>query len=72
MFRGGGSVDWQRDWVLPHGVLASGTASATVDVYQVWDNPDMPDGVEIARRCRPSSAELRWPWSRTHRRRPST
>ena len=32
---------------LPHGILASGTAQALVDVYQVWDNPDIADGLEV-------------------------
>ncbi len=60
MFRGGGAVDWTRDWTLAHGVLAAATASALVDVYQVWENPDIPDGLEV--QAEPAaSVELRWP-----------
>ena len=48
---------------LPHGILASGTAQALVDVYQVWDNPDIADGLEV--QAAPTLAgELRWPWVR--------
>ncbi len=60
MFRAGGQVDWQRDVMLPHGILASGTAQALVDFYQVWDDPDIADGLKI--QAAPTLAgELRWP-----------
>ena len=39
MLRAGGGVDWQRDWTLPHGVLAAATAAALVDLYQVCGRP---------------------------------
>ena len=62
-FRAGGQLDWQRDLTLPHGILASGTAQALFDAYQVWDNPDIPDGLEV--QAAPTLAgELRWPWAR--------
>ena len=60
MFRAGGAFDWTRDWTLPHGVLANATASALVDLYQVWENPDIPDGLQV--QAEPAaSVELRWP-----------
>ena len=66
-FRAGGQVDWQRDVTLPHGILASGTAQALVDLYQVWDNPDIADGLEV--QAAPTLAgELRWPLGPPHRR----
>jgi LPS-assembly protein len=59
-FRAGGQVDWQRDVMLPHGSLASGTAEALVDFYQVWENPTIADGLKI--QAAPTlAAELRWP-----------
>ncbi|HET9067212.1 MAG TPA: LPS assembly protein LptD, partial [Amaricoccus sp.] len=44
-FRAGGEVDWQRDVTLPQGILASATAEAMVNAYQVWNNPTIPDGL---------------------------
>jgi LPS-assembly protein len=62
-FRAGGQLDWRRDATLPWGVLASGTAQALVDVYQVSQNPDIPDGFEV--QAAPTLAgEMRWPWVR--------
>ena len=61
--RAGGQLDWQRDVTLPHGILASGTAHALLDVYQVRDNPTIADGLEV--QAAPTLAgELRWPWVR--------
>lgn len=63
MFRAGGAVDWTRDWMLPRGLLAAAGASALVNVYQVWENPTIPDGLQV--QAAPYvSAELRWPWVR--------
>jgi LPS-assembly protein len=62
-FRVGGQLDWQRDATLPHGILASGTAQALLDVYQIRDNPTIGDGVEV--QAAPTLAgEVRWPWVR--------
>jgi LPS-assembly protein len=62
-FRAGGQLDWRRDATLPWGILASGTAQALVDVYQVSQNPDIPDGFEV--QAAPTLAgEMRWPWVR--------
>jgi LPS-assembly protein len=58
--RAGGILDWKRDWFLPYGLLASTTAAALVDAYQIWDNPTVPDGLDI--QAAPTAAvELRGP-----------
>jgi LPS-assembly protein len=60
MLRAGGEIDWNRGWTLPRGLLATATATALVDAYQVWNNPDVPDGFEV--QAAPTAAfELRWP-----------
>ena len=65
MVRAGGGVDWNREWLLPRGVLASTTGAALVDVYRVWDDPDEPD---VDFRTVPTAAvELRWPLVRSTR-----
>ncbi len=64
MFRAGGRVDWSNDWVLQRGILASSTVSADFDVYEVWNDPSQPDGVET-RGMPLASLELRWPWVRS-------
>ncbi len=61
MLRGGGSVDWNREWDLPRGIRGATTASTLVDIYRVWDNPDVPDAWET--QVVPAAAvELRWPF----------
>jgi LPS-assembly protein len=67
MLRGGGAVDWKATWTLPNGILASGTALALFDVYQVWDNPNLPDGL-VAQASPTASMELRWPFVRSEGR----
>ncbi len=61
MLRMGGSVDWKGDWILPRGVLASATAVTNLDMYQVRDNPDVPDGELLTRVVPIAAAEMRWP-----------
>lgn len=60
MIRGGGGVDWRREWMLPQGVLAGLEASAEGDLYRVWDDPDSTSG-DYARLVPTLGAELRWP-----------
>ena len=43
MLRGGGAVDWEGDWTLPRGVLATGIAAADVAGYRIWNDPVQPD-----------------------------
>ena len=63
--RAGGSVDWQNNWTLRHGVLASATASALVDVYQIWENPELSDGL-VAQASPAVAVEVRWPLVRSN------
>jgi LPS-assembly protein len=64
MLRGGGAIDWNRDWHLPKGIRGTTTASTLVDLYRVWDNPDVPDSYET--QVVPAAAvELRWPFVRS-------
>jgi LPS-assembly protein len=63
VLRGGGAVDWQRQWMLPQGVVATGIAAADVAAYQVWSDPGEPDGLQ-GRAVPTASLELRWPWVR--------
>lgn len=63
MVRMGGGVDWTRDWTLPQGVLAEVVGSAVLDVYQVWDDPDNPEGT-LARGMPLVSGKLSWPLAR--------
>jgi LPS-assembly protein len=65
MVRAGGGVDWNREWLLPRGLLASTTGAALVDLYRVWDDPDEPD-VDF-RTVPTAAAELRWPLVRSTR-----
>ena len=63
MLRGGGALDWNREWDLPKGIRGTTTASTLVDIYRVWDNPDVPDAYET--QIVPAAAvELRWPFVR--------
>lgn len=62
-FRAGAEIDWRRDFRMPHGILASGTAQALIDAYQVWDNPTLPDGL-VVQAAPTLSGEVRWPWVR--------
>jgi LPS-assembly protein len=64
MVRAGGGIDWQRQWLLPRGVLAETTARAVLDLYQVWNDPVQSDGFE-ARGMPTAAAELRWPLVRS-------
>jgi LPS-assembly protein len=60
VLRGGGGVDWRREWLLPRGVLAGVNAGAEGDVYRVWDDP--VDGDQGFSRLAPTlGAEVRWP-----------
>ncbi len=60
MVRMGGGVDWNRQFTLPHGILASGTAATDVNAYQAWDYSGEPDGL-LARALPTVAVELRWP-----------
>ena len=66
MIRGGGGVDWRRDWALPRGVLAAAGGSADVTFYRTSDSETGPD--ETVARANPALAiELRWPLARAGR-----
>ncbi len=60
MLRGGGSFDWNREWDLPKGLRGTTTASTLIDLYRIWDNPDVPDRYE-AQVVPTAAIELRWP-----------
>ncbi len=62
MLRAGGSVDWTRDGVLPHGILAEGIAVADFDYYHAWQNPGGIDETDTGRTVPTASLQLRWPW----------
>ena len=67
----GGGVDWNREWLLPRGLLASTTGAALVDLYRVWDDPDEPDG-STSSAVPTAAAELRWPLVRSTPAAPTT
>lgn len=59
MARAGISADWRRNWLLPHGLLASAEMGLALDHYLIGDDPTLPDSVT---RVDPTAAlELRWP-----------
>jgi LPS-assembly protein len=60
MVRGTGGLDWRRDWTLAQGLRLGAVASAAVDAYRVWDNPELADGV-LTRATPLAAVELRWP-----------
>jgi LPS-assembly protein len=62
--RGGGSLDWTREWLLPRGILATTTAELIVNGYQVGDYPGLDNG--FALQAAPTGAvELRWPLAKS-------
>jgi LPS-assembly protein len=63
VLRAGGAVDWQGNWTLPRGVIATGIAAADVAAYSLWNDPVQGDGLE-GRAVPTASLELRWPWVR--------
>ncbi len=63
VLRGGGYANWQRDFILPFGVLADIEIGARGDVFAVADDPAF---AEYDLRFVPSaSATLRWPLHRS-------
>ena len=66
MIRGGGGVDWRRDWTLPRGVLAAAGGSADVTFYKTSDSETGPDAT-VARASPLVAVELRWPLARAGR-----
>lgn len=63
VLRGGGGLDWRRDWLLPRGVLAGLAVGAEGDVYRVWDSESITQG-SYARLAPTVGADLRWPFVR--------
>lgn len=60
MVRMGAGFDWNRDWLLPRGVLAKATAATAIDTYQSWDYAETPNGT-LARAVPTVAVEMRWP-----------
>ena len=56
-------VDWQRDWVLPGGILAELQGGVDLDYYSFDDDPAYFD--PVLRTAPAVAVTLRWPWSRT-------
>lgn len=54
---------WQRDWVLPTGILAGVQGGIDLDAYSLRDDPAYPD--PVFRSAPAMAVTLRWPWSRT-------
>ncbi|MEM8789632.1 MAG: LPS assembly protein LptD [Pseudomonadota bacterium] len=61
------AADWERDVVLPFGLVAKGIAAINGQAYTLNDAPGFDDGV-LGRFTPTIGAELRWPLSRTGRR----
>lgn len=59
LMRGGAYGGWQRDWLLPYGVLADFEIGARADVFVVGDDPAYPD--TDLRFVPSTNATLRWP-----------
>lgn len=59
LMRGGAYGGWQKDWLLPYGVLADLELGARADVFVVGDDPAYPD--TDLRFVPSASAGLRWP-----------
>ncbi len=66
MIRGGGGVDWRRDWTLPRGVLAAAGGSADVTFYRTSTAEEGSDRT-VARASPALAIELRWPLARAGR-----
>jgi LPS-assembly protein len=62
MARGSATFDWRRAWTLPSGILASGMAEATFDLYDVRQDPNF-DGT-FGRAFPAAAVEFRWPFVR--------
>jgi len=52
--------DWRRNWALRSGIMASGLAEVTADVYAI-DQDDIYQGT-TSRLTGAAAVELRWPW----------
>ncbi|MBC2835393.1 LPS-assembly protein LptD [Paragemmobacter straminiformis] len=59
------SADWRRDWVLPHGLLGAVMGEASLDFYDVAQDPVYAGS--IPRVWGAVGAELRWPLVKTER-----
>ncbi|TMV91685.1 LPS-assembly protein LptD [Thioclava sp. BHET1] len=60
MVRGSFTADWQRNWLLPGGVLGSIQAQYAADIIETKSDPNFPRTIL---RGQPTLAtELRWPW----------
>lgn len=63
--RAGASVDWWRNWTLPHGLEATTEAALAVDVYNVSNDSSFD---EVTDRAIPTlAATLRWPLRKTEK-----
>jgi LPS-assembly protein len=59
VLRGGGEGKWQREWILPHGLLADISLGARLDLFAVADDAAYP-AADL--RFAPSAGlTLRWP-----------
>ena len=56
-------ADWQRDWVLPGGILAGVQGGIDLDYYSFADDPAYAG--PVLRRAPGLAVTLRWPWART-------
>ncbi len=57
-------ANWQRTWVLPGGIEATGLLGASADVFYVAE--DAAYASRINRFAPTAAVELRWPWVRSH------
>lgn len=63
MSRASAMIDWQRNWILPNGMILAGMAEATADFYSISQDSAYPGTVT---RFFPAAAvELRWPFVKT-------
>ena len=64
VLRGGGGIDWSREWLLPRGVLATTVAEVLVNGYEIGDYPGLDNGFDL--QAAPTlSVELRWPLAKS-------
>ena len=71
MVRAGGGVDWNREWLLPRGVLASATARGARRPLPGLGRPRRARRLDF--RAVPTAAvELRWPLVALDRAAPTT
>ena len=57
----GGSANWQRQWILPGGLVASAEGDLRLDYYALADDPAFESGLRLG----PATAvTLRWPMVR--------